>query len=291
MASADSKAPPALTKDTNYSNWRKEIEIWSAFTSLKPEQKGPALFFRLEKDEARDTIREVPLTQLQNDGIKTILGILDKMYLKDECTQAYEYYETFEKFKRPANMNINDYVLKFESLYHQAKSHKMEILDGVLAYRLLNNANLSHEEMQLVKATITEMTYENMKQKLKMVFTNSKTEKNVEFKDGIKMEFDSSAPSYYAEDGYENKMFDSEGRGNTYYVSRGSFRERGRGTRGTRNRRNSFDGSHGFHRGNSFDSRPKPKENPLDPEGNISKCITCESKFHWANRCPDKNAI
>ena len=281
MASADSKAPPALKKDTIYTNWRKEIEIWSAFTSLKPEQKGPAIFFRLEKEEARDTIREVPLEQLQTNGVKTILDILDKMYLKDECTQAYECYETFEKFKRPINMNINDYVLKFESLYHKAKSHKMEILDGVLAYRLLNSANLSDDEIQLVKATISEMTYENMKQKLKMVFTNAKSENKVDFKDGIKMEIDSESPSYFVEEDDENKEFSAEAKYDTYYNSRGgSFRGRSY-RRGPR------------YRGNAFDSRPKPKpkENPLDHEGNVSKCNICESKFHWANKCPDKNAI
>ena len=33
----------------------------------------------------------------------------------------------------------------------------MDIVDGVLAYRLLNSAGLSPEERQLVKAMVTEM--------------------------------------------------------------------------------------------------------------------------------------
>ena len=46
---------------------------------------------------------------------------------------------------------LSDYVIKFEQLYFKAKSFHMEILDGVLAYRLLNSTNLTNERKQLVK--------------------------------------------------------------------------------------------------------------------------------------------
>ena len=60
-------------------------------------------------------------------------------------------------------MSISNYVIKFEQLHQIAKSHKMEVLDGVLAYRLLNNANPPEEKKQLVWATVKEMKYEIMK--------------------------------------------------------------------------------------------------------------------------------
>ena len=59
---------------------------------------------------------------------------IDKMYLKDESSQAYEAYETSEKFVRLSGMSISDYVIKFEQLYFKAKSFHREILDGVLTY-------------------------------------------------------------------------------------------------------------------------------------------------------------
>ena len=73
------------------------------------------------------------------------------MYLKDESSQAHEAYETFEKFTWPSGMRISDYVIKFEQLYFKAQSFHMEILDGVLAYRLLNSTNLTNKRKQLVK--------------------------------------------------------------------------------------------------------------------------------------------
>ena len=64
-------------------------------------------------------------------------------------------------------MNISDYVIKFEQLYFKAKSFYMEILDGVLTYRLFNSANLTNEQKQLVKATVSKMDYQIMKDQLK----------------------------------------------------------------------------------------------------------------------------
>ena len=43
----------------------------------------------------------------------------------------------------------------------------MEILDGVLTYRLFNSANLTNEQKQLVKATVSKMDYQIMKDQLK----------------------------------------------------------------------------------------------------------------------------
>ena len=47
----------------------------------------------------------------------------------------------------------------------------MEVLDGVLAYRLLNNGNLPSKKIQLIWATANKIKYEIMKEQLKKVFT------------------------------------------------------------------------------------------------------------------------
>ena len=58
---------------------------------------------------------------------------------------------------------IVDYLNEFEQLYNQIKHYDMELPTGVLAYRVLKNANITHEKQQLVRATLTLLTYENMK--------------------------------------------------------------------------------------------------------------------------------
>ena len=74
-----------------------------------------------------------------------VLKILwsDQLFLQDETCSAYEAYATFEKFVHPPNMSISDYIIQFEQSYTKAKSQKMEMLEGVLTYHLLNIANLS----------------------------------------------------------------------------------------------------------------------------------------------------
>lgn len=278
------KAPPALNEKISYTNWKKEIEIWDKYTTLKPEQKGPAIFFQLE-GEARDAVRELGdgLTNPEN-GLKEVLKMLDNMYLKDECILAYESYETFESFKRPTSMSINDYVVKFESLHRNAKSHKMDIHDGVLAYRLLNNANLSEDKKQLVKATLSKMTYDEMKDKLKKVFTSSNPPTQTSSGHGIKLE-------------PEQDVFQSSGVSDTYYYSNSNSQRGGRGRGGRLNYRymgsRSNSGYNSSQRGtysnNNFNQRSNSNMNPSDANGKVTRCLICDSKFHWADKCPERS--
>ena len=51
----DFKAPPTLGKDSFYTEWKKEIRIWEAFTSIPEEKRAPAIFMRLS-GEAKEAI-------------------------------------------------------------------------------------------------------------------------------------------------------------------------------------------------------------------------------------------
>ena len=62
-------------------------------------------------------------------------------------------------------------MTKFEQLHQVSESHYMEVLDGVLAYRLLSNANLPGKKIQLIQATTIKTKLEIMKEQLKKAFT------------------------------------------------------------------------------------------------------------------------
>ena len=134
------------------------------------KRSKPQLFFLTLSGQARDAVLGLDISRHAHDGVKNLLDSLDELFLKDETCSSYE---AFEKFVRPAAMSISDYIIQFEQLHNKAKSHKMEILDGVLAYRLLNSANLSEQHKQLVGATVSEIKYSIMKEQLKKVFTNA----------------------------------------------------------------------------------------------------------------------
>ena len=104
-------------------------------------------------------------------GVENLIKALDNLYLKDRDYSAYELYETFEKSKHPPSMTINKYIIEFECLYHKIISYDMGLPDGVLAYKFLNNANIS-EHHSWYGATLTELKYNTMKEQLKKVFSD-----------------------------------------------------------------------------------------------------------------------
>ena len=131
--------------------------------------------------EAREQILNMDIKKLtEKTSVNNLMVELDKMYLKDESSQAYEAYETFEKFVRPSGMSISYYVIQLEQLHFKAKSFHMTILDGVWAYSLFNSTNLTNKLRQLIKATVSKMDYQIMKDQLKKVFNS--TSSNVDNK-------------------------------------------------------------------------------------------------------------
>ena len=84
----DFKASPTLGKDSLYVNWQKEIKIWEAFTSVPKEIRALAIFMTLT-GEAREAILNMDIEKLtEKMGVNNLMAGLDKMYLKDESSQA-----------------------------------------------------------------------------------------------------------------------------------------------------------------------------------------------------------
>ena len=67
-------------------------------------------------------------------------------------------------------MPMKEYLIKSKQLYTKIKDHQMILPDGVLAYRVLNSANLNQEEMKLRGATITELKYNTMVKQLIKIY-------------------------------------------------------------------------------------------------------------------------
>ena len=125
-------------------------------------EQGLAVFFSFTAED-KQAVRIIGVKILSSaDGLKLAIEKLDKLYLEDESSPAYEAYKKIEKFSRPHKISLSDYVTKFQQLHQVAENHDMEVLDGVLAYRLLNNANLPGEKIQLIWATANKIKYKIM---------------------------------------------------------------------------------------------------------------------------------
>lgn len=163
------KNPPPFNKGDNYENWKKTLEIWQLVTPLEVNKQGAAIFLSLEK-EAREAVLELPQEDIAGDeGVNNILNCLDNLYLKDKTQSAFEALEEFESLKRKDNQSIKDFCNQFDLAYNKTKNFGTTLSTDVLAFRLMKSANLKKDQEDLVKATIGDLNFENMKTHLKKI--------------------------------------------------------------------------------------------------------------------------
>ena len=167
MASKRMFQPPILKSGEDFANWECEIIIWQCVTDLEKKKQAPAIYLSLE-GQARQCCADIKVETLHSDsGIDELIKKLKTLYDKDAEQAAFIAYEEFETFQRPPSMSILDYINEFER-NNKIKSKKIELPDAVLAYtcRLLKSANVSEEKQTLARATISKLTFEDMKKQL-----------------------------------------------------------------------------------------------------------------------------
>ena len=137
--------PPQLSKDTTYENYKKELDIWKLLKSCSEEEQGP-IVFRTLTGKAKSAALELTTQEIgAKDGLSKILGKLDRLYLADDNQRTCAILEKFESFKRSSTQTMSSFILEFEGLHNQLKNYGCTYPDGVLAFRLMKNANMSRD--------------------------------------------------------------------------------------------------------------------------------------------------
>ena len=166
------KSPPLLSKSKTYDDWIKPLSIWLKSTSIESGKQRPAIVLTLE-GEAQDAVLELHTDVVSGkDGVSKIIERLNKTYKKDKLSSKYNALEAFETYKKKSNTSICDFLTEFEKRLHKKRTYGTTMLDDLLAFHLLKAANLTTQDEQLMKATITELNYEIVKSKLTKVFSD-----------------------------------------------------------------------------------------------------------------------
>ena len=92
------------------------------------------------------------------------------MFKKDELSQKFSCLENFENYKRSEQTTVKAFIDEFEKRYYKVKSYQITYSEDVLGFRLLKAANLSSQDEQLVKATVTDIKFDEVKTKLNKIF-------------------------------------------------------------------------------------------------------------------------
>ena len=101
-------------------------------------------------DKIQKSCNDISVSDLNKDnGLNTLITKIETLYSKDTHALAYMGYDQFENFKRPDEMTKVDYINEFERVNNKIRQFDMVLPTGALAYKVLNNANISSEKQQL----------------------------------------------------------------------------------------------------------------------------------------------
>ena len=57
----------------------------------------------------------------------TLVEFMDKLFKKDELTEVYEYYVSFDWYKHSQHKSVESYIMEFEKRYNKTKNNGMEL--------------------------------------------------------------------------------------------------------------------------------------------------------------------
>lgn len=249
------KHPPTLHSDEEYETWKRDVTLWCELTV--PVEKQAISVNLCLKGRARIAASEIPIADLKKTaGFDTLIERLDDLFLADKGSRQFAVFSEFYKTKKSDGQTLDAYISSFEHVCYKMEAQDMKLPDAVTAFMLLESCNFSDTEKKLVMSSIPEVSYDNMKVAIKRIFGEIAGNK-------VAMEIK------------DEPVFQSE----AFYL-RGNARGRGAFQRG-RGRGNTLQ------RGGNASRGSKRKLNPLDKNGNPTKCVICGSKYHWANSCPD----
>ena len=161
------KNPPVLTDSIDYELWKKEVLLWQILSDCVKKKQAPAIVMSLN-GSAKEAALEMEIETLNSDeGVTELFKVLDGLYLKDENQRKYVSLKSFEQFKRSPTQSLDSYINDFERIHNKVKAHKILLPDSYIAYRLLENANLDQAKSELVRATLNDLSFEDMKTQLR----------------------------------------------------------------------------------------------------------------------------
>ena len=254
---------PVLSDSSQYESWVKEVRLWQICCKLEKKEQGPALALSLT-DNAREAALELAIEDLNaDDGVEKLIVKLNGLFLKDENQRIYVALKTFEQYQRPKTQSVDCYINEFERLHNKLKAYGIVLPDAVIAYRLLESANLESAKAELIRTTIQKLEYKEMKAQLRKL-------EDVAISSCSSNQSDTKVKEEPA-DTLFNKSNKSRG------FQRGG-RTRGY-TRGRNFRGDSF-------RGSSRTGNEDQKKTVTFKKGS---CYICKSIYHWASDCPHKD--
>ena len=164
---------PALNDETNYKDWKARVKMWRIGTDCKKTAQAAKLISWMSGKPEEVALQLDERKIEAEDGLTYLIAELDKLFEEDKTQSVFCAIDHFNSYKRPASTTMDQYVREFQQRYKalvqiRAKGDLYE--DGILAYQLLSQANLDKDQERLIRATVSDLSYDNIEKALKRTF-------------------------------------------------------------------------------------------------------------------------
>ena len=218
-----------------------------------------------------------PTTDDSQHGWKNLFLKLDLVFKEEENDELYMHYTRLNNLRRVDNgLSMVDFIVEFEQLYDKVSEGIENIPDPLIAFILLDGAQLSDAEKKMAFTFCKDITFVNMKSALKRLFSNSVGCGN---RDGAMCSSNTNvfSNSFRLHEYIKQEAF--------YSANRSKWDKKDKPF----SQSSSSSNSHYKQRHNKV--KPVPGKNPIGKDGERTWCKTCRSVNHWASECPDKELL
>ena len=170
---------PTLNDKTNYQDWKKRVVWWQKATDTKKENQAAKLIMHMNGKPEEVAIQLDADFMSVADGVSKLIAELDKLYEKDATQSIFAAIDSFLSYRRLSTSSMDEYIREFnqrhKNLIQRRNKGDRLFEDGILAYFLLHQANLTEEQKILIRATVKDLSYAEVETSLKRTYGEDPT--------------------------------------------------------------------------------------------------------------------
>lgn len=142
------KVPPSFDGYGDYQQYRENVVLWDAMTSISAPRRAPTIIGQLT-GQAQITAKTLPLAELTSEsGVTSLIREMDKKFGLDTVTLLHNNISDFFDYNWDHTMSVEEFVVGFHSRLDRIS--KLDMNDELKGHLLLKQANLDSHDRNLV---------------------------------------------------------------------------------------------------------------------------------------------
>ena len=287
---------PKLSDYTLYSDYKDNVILWDIITDIPKAKRGALLLAGIKNEHAtfgdniqRQLFQKYRPTEIaaNENSVNLIIEFLDSHIGKPSKHLKFQCLREIVEYKRSAGQEFSEYAKHFEYLVSKAENAGLKTLSSdIKAGFLMNNANLSVQQIELLNSVVDlsddDNLYNNVKSKMFDMLTNVFGLKNENESDKLSDAFLAQHEEAFLT--WSKKKSFQNNKTNNYPNN-----SRTRSAPNNGYKQNSYQNNRTNGATNNFQNQRQEDgqgTNPKDARGRILQCRNCMSIKHLQAQCP-----